>query len=78
MLSRFKFTPQPAEINHIRFYFGQIEKLRKVLDNEQMGRLFFNLADYAMGGERREVEPDILYPYEELCYKIDKARQTMA
>lgn len=69
-----KYEGIPTEINHIRFYFNQIDKLKKVLDNEQMGRLFFAVADYAMTGVKADVEPDILYPYEECCFKVDKAK----
>lgn len=41
---------QRKEINHIRFYFNQIDMLSRALNNEQMGRLFFAVANYAMGG----------------------------
>lgn len=59
-------------MNHIRFYFTQIEKYEKVLNNEQMGRLFFAVARYAETGIKEEVQGDILYPYDEAVYKIDK------
>lgn len=67
-------TYEKREMNHIRFYFGQIEKYNKVLNNEQMGRLFFAIADYAMTGNKQDVDGDILYPYEEAVYKVDKAK----
>ena len=69
-----KFEVIPTEINHIRFYFNQIDKLKKVLDDEQMGRLFFAVANYAMTGVKADVEGDILYPYEDCCFKVDKAK----
>lgn len=62
------------EINHIRFYFHQIEKLNMALNNEQMGRLFFAVADYAMTGNKQPVDGDIIFPYSECCYNIDKRR----
>ena len=58
------------ELTHIRFYFSQIDKYRKALNNEQMGRLFFAIADFALSGKKQEVDGDILYPYEESVYKI--------
>lgn len=64
----------PKELNHIRFYFAQIEKYEKALNNEQMGRLFFAIANYAQTNVKQDVDGDILYPYEEAVYKIDKAR----
>lgn len=65
---------QLREINHIRFYFAQIEKLNRALNNEQMGRLFFAVADYAMTGQKQPVDGDIIFPYGECCYQIDKRR----
>lgn len=65
---------QRREINHIRFYFAQIEKLNRALNNEQMGRLFFAVADYAMTGQKQPVDGDIIFPYGECCYHIDKRR----
>lgn len=65
---------QSREINHIRFYFQQIDKLRAALTDEQMGHLFFAVADYAMTGHRQEVEPALIFPFGELCYSIDKRR----
>ena len=58
--------------NHIRFYQSQIDKYEKCLNNEQMGRLFFAVARYAETGIKEEVQGDILYPYDEAVYKIDK------
>lgn len=63
------------EMNHIRFYFNQIDKYKKVMNNEQMGRLFFAIASYAMTGVRPEVDGDILYPFDEVAYKIDRLKQ---
>lgn len=63
------------EMNHIRFYFPQIDKYKKVMNNEQMGRLFFAIASYAMTGVRPEVDGDILYPFDEAAYKIDRLKQ---
>lgn len=65
---------QDKEMNHLRFYFSQIEKYRKALNNEQMGRLFFAIYDYAVTGKKSEVGGDILYPYDEGVYKIDMLR----
>lgn len=62
------------EINHIRFYFSQIEKLKIALNNEQMGRLFFAVADYAMTGKKQRVDGNIIFPYGECCYQIDRRR----
>lgn len=64
----------PVEINHIRFYFSQIDLLKKVMTNEQMGRLFFAVANYAMTGVKSDVDADILYPYEDCCFKVDKQK----
>ena len=60
------------EMNHIRFYFNQIDKYKKAMNNEQMGRLFFAIASYAMTGVRPEVDGDIIYPFDEAAYKIDR------
>lgn len=65
---------QQKEINHIRFYFSMIERLNMALNNEQMGRLFFAVADYAMTGEKQQVEGDIIFPYSECCRMIDRTR----
>lgn len=73
-MQRERIISIPTEINHIRFYFNQIDKFVKVLNNEQMGRLFFAVANYAMTGVKADVEPDILYPYDECVYNIDKAK----
>lgn len=64
---------EPKQVNHIRFYFSEIERLRKALNNEQMGRLFYALADYAESGIKKDVEGDILFPYEQIVYRIEKA-----
>lgn len=64
----------PVEMNHIRFYFSQLEKMQKALNNEQMGKLVFAVYRYALTGKREDVDGDILYPYEECCYKIDRNR----
>ena len=66
---------EKREMNHIRFYFSQIDKYKKCLNNEQMGRLFFAIAEYAMTGKRPEVAGDILYPFDESAYKIDQVKQ---
>ena len=65
---------QQKEINHIRFYFPMIERLNMALNNEQMGRLFFAVADYAMTGKKEMVDGDIIFPYGEICHHIDKRR----
>ena len=62
------------ELTHIRFYFSMIERLNRALNNEQMGRLFFAVADYAMTGKKAPVDGDIIFPYSELCWQIDKNR----
>lgn len=68
------FKGVPTKINHIRFYFNQIDKLKRALNAEQMGRLFFAAANYAMTGVKDDVEPDILYPFNECIHNIDKAK----
>ena len=68
------YTSMHKQINHIRFYFNQIERLEKALNDEQMGKLFFALARYARTFEREEVDTDLVFPYTELCYSIDKTR----
>lgn len=73
-MNTFSFQ-QNREMNHIRFYFNQIDKYKKVMSNEQMGRLFFAIASYAMTGVRPEVDGDILYPFDEAAYKIDRLKQ---
>ena len=65
---------QKREINQIRFYFPQIEKLKMALNDEQMGRLFFAVADYAMTGKKQPVPADLIFPYSECCYHVDRAR----
>ena len=71
------FEIQKKELTHIRFYFQFVEKLNRALNNEQMGRLFFALADYAMTGQREPVDGDILFPYSEGCYNIDRMRMSI-
>ena len=61
-------------ITHIRYNMGQIERLEKALNEEQMGRLFFAVARYARTGKKEEVERALVFPYGELCYNIDKLR----
>lgn len=68
-------TAKRSELTHIRFYFPQIDKLRKALNDEQMGRLFFAVADYARTGTMQDVPGDILYPYEECVRSVDKAQE---
>ena len=68
---------QKNKISHIRFYFDQIERLEKALNDEQMGRLFFALGRYARTGKREDVRADLVFPYTELCYAIDKAKKGM-
>ena len=68
------YTTMDKQINHIRFYFSQIDRLQKALNDEQMGKLFFTLARYARTFKREEVDPDLVFPYTELCYAIDKSR----
>lgn len=63
-------------MTHIRFYWPQIDKYREALTDEQMGRLFFAAADYAKTGQREPMEDrTLIFPYGELCYQIDKAKQ---
>ena len=64
---------KPNKLNHIRFSFAQIKSFRLALTDEQMGRLFFAVADYAMYGVRVQVDDDIAYPYKEYCARIDNA-----
>ena len=64
---------KPNKLNHIRFSFAQIKSFRLSLTDEQMGRLFFAVADYAMYGVRVPVDGDIAYPYKEYCARIDNA-----
>lgn len=73
-MNTFSFQ-QNREMNHIRFYFNQIDKYKKTMNNEQMGRLFFAIASYAMTGARPDVDGDILYPFDEAAYKIDRLKQ---
>lgn len=73
-MNTFSFQ-ENREMNHIRFYFNQIDKYKKAMNNEQMGRLFFAIASYAMTGVRPEVDGDILYPFDEAAYKIDRLKQ---
>lgn len=65
---------QKREINQIRFYFPQIEKLKMALNDEQMGRLFFAVAEYAMTGKKQPVSTELIFPYGECCYHVDRAR----
>lgn len=65
---------QPGDLNHVRYYFKQIDMLRQALNNEQMGRLFYAVADFAQTGVRTDVEGDILFPYHTMCNAVDKAR----
>ncbi len=66
---------KPNKLNHIRFSFAQIKSFRLALTDEQMCRLFFAVADYAMYGVRFRVpvDDDIAYPYKEYCARIDNA-----
>lgn len=66
---------QNPGITHIRFYFGQIDMLERALNNEQMGRLFFAVADYAQTGEYKVMDGPLVFPYEMLVRAIDKGRQ---
>jgi len=71
--TRIATQPLP-QTNHVRFYFNQLDRLKRCLDNEQMGRLFFAVMDYGQTGERDEtVEDDIRWPYEDFCDRIDRA-----
>ena len=67
-------TPMNRKLSHIRFYYTQIERLEKALNDEQMGKLFFALARYGRTGEREEVDQDLVFPYTELCHTMDKTR----
>ena len=69
------YTSMHKQINHIRFYFNQIERLEKALNDEQMGKLFFALARYARTFEREEVDQDLVFPYTILCFAIDRSRR---
>lgn len=63
-------------MTHIRFYWSQIDKYRAALNDEQMGKLFFAAADYAQTGQKEPMEDKApIFPYEELCYQIDKQKQ---
>lgn len=66
------------ERTNLRFYFSQVRSYKVVLTNEQMGRLFFAVADYAMTGEKKTVDMDIQYPYNEYCAFIDRHKANMA
>ena len=50
-----EYIVQPKELTHVRFYFKQIDMLKEALNNEQMGRLFFALAEYAQTGVEKDV-----------------------
>ena len=63
------------EIKKIQFYFPQIQEFRLALTDEQMGHLFFAVADYAMTGERQEVERELIFPYSRCCYNIDRFKK---
>ena len=69
------YTSMHKRINHIRFYFSQIERLEKALNDEQMGKLFFALARYARTFKREEMDPDLVFPYAELCYAMDRLNE---
>ena len=61
------------QITHIRFYWPQIDKYRRALTDEQMGKIFFAGADYALTGVKKQMEDQtLIFPYEELCYLIDR------
>lgn len=63
------------QLTHIRFYWGQIDKYRAALTDEQMGKLFFAAADYAKTGVKETMEDKaLIFPYGELCYNIDKQK----
>lgn len=65
---------EPREITHIKYYMNQIERLEKVLSEEEMGRLFFAVGRYARTGEREEMEASLIFPYNEFTRAIDKTR----
>lgn len=69
-----RYATNARVMNHVRYYFNQIERLEKALNDEQMGRLFFAVARYARTGKREDVSADLIFPYSELCYAFDKAR----
>ena len=66
------------KITHIRLYLNRIEQFRAALNNEQMGRLVFAVADYVKTGERESVDGDIVIPYSEMCYALDKLKRGWA
>lgn len=68
------YIPNTRAVNHVRYYFTQIERLEKALNDEQMGRLFFAVARYARTGKKEEVSPELIFPYSEMCYAFDKSR----
>ena len=70
--------PNDRTMNHVRYYFNQIERLEKALNDEQMGRLFFAVARYARTGKREDVSAELIFPYTEMCYAFDKARMGMS
>lgn len=76
-LSDFNQTDNIQDITHIRFYFPLINDLRRALTDEQMGRLFFAVADYAQTGEPQNVSGDIIFPYNECIRSVNNARQRM-
>lgn len=73
-MNGYTFSEGPRELTHVRFYFKQIDMLKEALNNEQMGRLFFALADYAETGVRESVGGDIIFPYNMLCNSFDRAK----
>lgn len=63
------------QLTHIRFYWQQIDKYRRALTDEQMGKLFFAGADYAQTGVKEQMEDRaLIFPYGELCYQIDRQK----
>ena len=72
-MDKYSFRERNQELTHVRFYFKQIDMLKEALNNEQMGRLFFALAEYAQTGVEVDVGGDILFPYHMMCNSINKA-----
>ena len=60
-------------ITHHRWYFDDANKYAKLLNAEQMGRLFFAVMRYAETLKMEDVEADIVFPYYEQCKKVDAA-----
>ncbi len=63
------------QLTYFPFYADTAERYRKLLSDEQMGRLFFSAMDYLKTGEPEEVSDDIRWPYYELTEKIDAAQR---